>query len=125
MTDLIYKDLSYKLTGLVYEIDNSIGYGQSEKIYADILEKILIREKIAYSREVYFPIKIDNKVVKKFYFDFIIENKIVVELKASDINYKQVCSQLFKYLKVSNLKLGLVFRFTKSGVRHKRIPNFI
>ena len=125
MTDLIYKDLSYKITGLIYEIDNLIGAGQSEKVYADAFEKLLIKNQISYLREVYFPIKIDGQIIKKFYFDFEIEDKIVVELKANDINYKQVCAQLYKYLKASNRKLGLIYRFTKSGVRTKRIPNFI
>ena len=122
---MIYKDLSYKLTGLVFEIDNLIGFGQSEKIYADALEKLLIREKIKFSRELYYPIEIDGQVIKKYFFDFLVEDNIVVELKANDINYKQVCSQLFKYLKAGDKKLGIIFRFTKNGVRHKRIPNFL
>lgn len=125
MTDLIFKDMSYKITGLAFEIDNLIGYGQNEKVYADAMERLLTRENIKFQREIYSPIKIEGQVVKKLFFDFLIDDKIIIELKANDINYKQVCAQLFKYLKSSNKKLGIVFRFTKGGVRHKRIPNFI
>ncbi|OGD64083.1 hypothetical protein A2215_00085 [Candidatus Berkelbacteria bacterium RIFOXYA2_FULL_43_10] len=124
MTELIYKDLSYKITGLIFEIDNIIGHGQSEKVYGDMFEKLLQREKITYKREVYFPIKVEGQLIKKCFFDFLINDKIIIELKANDINYKQVCSQLFKYLKTSNKKLGLIYRFTKGGVRTKRIPLF-
>lgn len=123
MTDLVFKDLSYKLTGIVYQIDDLIGHGQNEKVYADTFALLLEKASINFQREVYCPIKVDDKVVKKHYFDFLIEDLIVVELKATDSNYKQVCSQLFRYLKTSKKKLGLVYRFTKNGVRVKRIPN--
>lgn len=124
MTELLYKELSYKITGLIFEIDNKIGYGHDEKTYGDALQKLLEKDKIPFDREVYFPIKIDGKLLTKVYFDFLIENKIIVELKVSDRNYKKVCSQLFKYLKSSGLKLGLIYRFTSGGVRTKRIPNY-
>jgi len=124
MTELLYKELSFKLTGLIYEIDNSIGCGHSEKIYGDALEQLLKREDINYVREVYFPIILEGKLIKKEFFDFLIDDKIIIELKISDKNYKNVCSQIFTYLKSSGKKLGLVFRITHSGVRVKRIPNY-
>lgn len=124
MTEILYKELSYKLTGLMFEIDNIIGYGHSEKTYGDALEELLKREKINYEREVYFPITIEGKLIKKEFFDFLIDDKVILELKVSDKNYKKVCNQIFLYLKSSGKKLGLVFRFTNSGVRMKRIPNY-
>ena len=124
MTELLYKELSYKLTGLIFEVNNQIGFGQSEKTYGDSLSILLTRDKLPYEREVYYPVKIDEKVVKKEYFDFLIDNKIVVELKVSDKYYKKACSQIFQYLKSSGFKLGLIFRITKEGVRVKRIPNY-
>ncbi len=124
MTEILYKDLSYKLTGLIYEIDNTIGYGHTEKTYGDALEQLFKRENIEYEREVYYPVSIDDKVIKKEFFDFLIEDKIIVELKISDKHYKTVCNQIFRYLKSSDKKLGLVFRFTSGGVRTKRIPNY-
>jgi len=101
MTDLIFKDLSYKLTGIAYKINDLIGNGQSEKVYSDAFALLLEKSGVKFQREVYFPIKIEDKVIKKYYFDFLIEDSIIVELKATDSNYKQVCSQLFRYLKTS------------------------
>ncbi|HOX41616.1 MAG TPA: GxxExxY protein [bacterium] len=124
MTELLYKDLSFKLTGLVFEINNEIGYGQSEKTYCDAFEKLLRKENISYKRENYFPVSICGEVVKREYFDFLIEEKVVVEFKISEQYYKRACTQVFKYLKSSGMKLGLIYRFTKDGVRAKRIPNY-
>lgn len=123
MEDIIYKNLSYKIVGLAYEIFNSIGSELKEKIYANAFEELLIREKISYKREVYYPIKINDKVIGKGFFDLFIDNKIIVELKCGNQKYKEACNQLFQYLKMSDIKLGIIIRFTKDGVKIKRIPN--
>ena len=124
MVDLIYKDLSYVINGIAFKIDNEIGYGFDEKIYADAFEELLKKGKLKYQREVYSPVKVDNKVIARRFIDFIIEDKIVVELKQGINKYRKVCDQLFQYLRINKLKLGIVIRFTKNGVKIKRIPNF-
>lgn len=123
MTEIIYKDLSYRIIGIAYKVNSLLGSGLEEKVYQNAIEELLKEEKIVYQRELYFPVKINEKVIAKKYFDFIIENKVVVEIKTGMHNYRDVCSQIFHYLKISKLKLGLVLRFTKDGVKVKRIPN--
>lgn len=123
MADLIYKELCFKVVGFAYEAFNSLGSGLKEKVYANAFEEILKQEKVEYKRELYYPLEIRDKVIAKKYFDFLIEDRLVVELKAGSLNYKEVCFQLLDYLKSSNLKLGLIIRFTQDGVRVKRIPN--
>lgn len=123
MADLIYKELCYKIIGVTFEVHNSLGVGLKEKVYADALEVVFKEENIPYIREYYYSVKIRDKVVAKRYFDFIIEDKIVVEVKIGYDNYRDACNQIFEYLKSSGLKLGLIIRFTKDGVKTKRIPN--
>lgn len=123
MSNLIFKELSYKVVGLAYEIDNTIGFGQPEKVYSDCLEELLKKERINFKREVYAPIKFNEKLVVKRFFDFLIDDKIIVEVKVGNYQYRQVLTQVFKYLKANNLKLGIVLRFTKNGVMIKRVPN--
>lgn len=95
-----------------------------KKIYADLFEEILKKKNISYEREKYLPLKIEGKTIIKKYVDFIIEGKIIIEIKQGEDNYRKVCRQLFEYLKANNLKLGLIIRFTKNGVKVKRIPCF-
>lgn len=123
MKELLHKELCYRINGAAFEVDNSIGHGFSEKIYQKAFEEALIRRNISYKKEVYFPLKIGDKVIAKKYFDFITEDKIVVEIKRGTSDYRNVCNQVFQYLKISKLKLGLVIRFTRDGVKIKRIPN--
>lgn len=123
MTEIIFKDLSYKLTGIAYKIDNQIGFGHNEKIYSDAFEKILCDEKLSYKKEVYSPIKVDGHLIAKRYLDYLVEDLVVVEIKTGLYRYSDVFNQVFEYLKINNLKLGLVIRFGKTGVQVKRVIN--
>ena len=121
MTILIHKELSYKIIGIAFEVYNSLGDGLKEKDYANAFEEILKQEKIEYKRELYYPLKVRDKTISKNYFDFFIEDKIVLELKSGNRNYRQACTQLFQYIKASDIDLGIVIRFASNGVKYKRI----
>lgn len=121
--EIIYKDLSFKLIGLAYEVHNALGFGLKEKNYRDAIEILLKKENINYVKEFYYPLKVRGEVVGKKFFDFIVDGKIILELKTGSDRYFSAYSQLLDYLKSSGLKLGIIVRFTKDGVKIKRIPN--
>jgi len=58
-----------------------------------------------------------------YYFDFLIDGKIILETKVRNYFSKKDIDQLCSYLKVKNLKLGIIAHFTKTGVKFKRIVN--
>ena len=120
---LIYKKLSYKLVGLAYEVCSTLGEGLREGTYKDAFALLLDKEKITYKKEYYYPIKIRDSMVTKRFFDFLIDDKIVVEFKIGGKAYHSSYKQLLEYLKTSKYKLGLIIRFTSDGVKVKRIPN--
>jgi GxxExxY protein len=121
--EFLYGQLTYELNGIFFKVNEEIGFGQTEKIYCDAIAKLLEKHEIKFRREVYCPIKIDGEFIAKRYFDFLIEDKIIIEVKIGDYKYKEACSQLFGYLKSSDYKLGIIVRFTKNGVKLKRIPH--
>ncbi len=123
MVDLIYGDLCYKLVGIAYKVNDALGSGRKEKVYADAYAKMLEKEGIPFVREFYYPVIVDGVTIGRNFFDFLIDKKLVVEFKSGNENYKEACSQVFRYLSSSRLKLGLIIRFTRDGVRVKRIPN--
>jgi len=120
---LIYKELSYKLVGLAYEVNNALGEGMREDIYKDAYAVLLDKEKIGYAREHYYPIKIRDSLFAKRFFDFLVDDKIIIEFKVGGKAYLNAYKQLLEYLKVSKYKLGLIIRFTPDGVKVKRIAN--
>jgi len=74
---------------------------------------------------LYYPLIFQEEVIGKYYFDFLIEDKIVLELKRGDYFSKQDIEQIYRYLKINNLKLGILARFSSKGLLFKRIVNII
>ncbi len=115
--------LSYKMIGLSFDVYNRLGYGHKEKIYQKALQELLDKEKIKYQREIYCPIKFESKVIGKYYLDFLIDDKLILELKVAEDFYPKHFKQVINYLKARKLKLGIIILITKSGIRIKRIIN--
>ena len=123
MEKLLYKEESYKIIGLCFEIFNTLGPGLKEKNYQKALEELLDANKISFAAQLYVPIKINGKMVGKYFLDFLVKNKIAIELKAGDHFHRRDIEQLHNYLKSTGLKLGLLVNFTSEGVKFKRILN--
>ncbi|AWX45354.1 hypothetical protein HME9304_02367 [Flagellimonas maritima] len=80
---LLYKDESYFVIGLCMDVHNELGKGFSESVYADALEIELGINGVPYQKEVNYRINYKGKVLKHHYYaDFVIDNKIILELKA-------------------------------------------
>ena len=122
MSDIIYKEESYKIIGICMEVHNQLGKGFNEVVYADALEIELMDNNIAYSREKKYGIVYKgNLLPHKYKADFIIEDKIVLELKAIDCLVSAHVKQTLNYLAVSKLKLGLLINFGEDSLKYKRI----
>ncbi|WP_370226680.1 GxxExxY protein [Mesoflavibacter sp.] len=122
MKNLIYKDEAYKIIGLCMEAHNQLGKGFNEVVYADALEIELIDNNIAYSRETKFAISYKgNTLPHKYKADFIIDDKIILELKAIEALNSAHVKQTLNYLAVSKLKLGLLINFGDESLKYKRI----
>jgi len=92
MVEIIFKELSYQINGLLYKIDNQLGYGHKEKVYDNALETLLKESNIPFERELYLPTKINDKIIGRQYFDFLIDKKIILEIKTANYMYRESCS---------------------------------
>lgn len=121
MTELIYPELSYKIVGILFEAHNKLGYSLRELSYQKAIEALLDENKISYKKQLKTQLSINNHVIKYYFLDFLIEDKIVLELKAKKRFNREDVSQVFEYLKSTNLKLGILANFAQNGVIYKRI----
>jgi len=121
--DLIYPDLCYKIIGILFEIYKQLGGSYQEKYYQKIVALEFKKCKLHYKEQVSTPLIYKSSKIGNYYLDFVIENKIVLELKKGERFPQKHIEQVYSYLKASNLKLGILATFTKNGVRFKRIVN--
>lgn len=116
---IVEKDLSYKLNGVFFEIQREAGRFLRERQYADLLEQKLKSNSVVYKRES--PIEVAGR--KSNFADFVIENKILIELKTKTYFEKEDYYQILRYLESNNLQLGLLVNFRQRFLKPKRILN--
>ncbi|MBI4691998.1 MAG: GxxExxY protein [Candidatus Terrybacteria bacterium] len=120
---ILYPDLSYQICGLCFNVHNELGSFRSEKSYADALEKILQQNSIKYIRENSLKPSFENEGGRRNIPDFIIEDKIILDVKAKRIITKEDYYQMKRYLISSNKRLGLIVNFRQKYLNPKRILN--
>jgi GxxExxY protein len=123
MDKVIYKELSYKITGLLFKTHQNLGRYRNEKQYADYFEDLLIKEKVKYVREYKFEDHQYSRGKIRCICDFIIEGKIVLEFKTKNFITKEDYYQTKRYLITLNLKLAILVNFRQNRLSPKRILN--
>ena len=121
--DLLYKDLSYQIRGAAIEVKRNYGCGHKEALYQRALAEELGLRGISYEREerirIYSPKT--KKVIGSYHPDFVIEDKIIVELKALEHMPPKMTDQLYSYLRNSKYELGFLINFGSGGVDIRRV----
>lgn len=111
---VIYPELSYSLTGIFFSVHNILGQFAREKQYGDLVEEKLKESKIKYKRE--FRIGEGGNIA-----DFIIEDKIILELKTVRFLTKECYRQIQNYLQQTGYKLGILVNFQSRYIRPVRV----
>jgi GxxExxY protein len=118
-----YSELTGKIIGCAIEVHKSLGNGFQEVIYQRALEKEMMIQGLHFSREYDMPVYYKNEKVGTRRVDFLIEDKISVELKAI-IKIEDVhLAQAINYLEAYNLEIGLLINFGAKSLDFKRIIN--
>lgn len=123
MSEILYKDLSYRIMGAVYKVHNELGSGFLEKIYENALVNELRKNGIKCQQQ--FPVKVhyDGVVVGDYYADVFVDNKIILELKTVEALTDIHKAQLIHYLKATGVRLGMLINFHSQKVESIRVVN--
>lgn len=122
MSKIIYQEESYKLVGILFEVYNQLGDGFAEIVYKDALEYEFKTNEIDFEREKEFLVNYKEIVLKhKFYADFVVLDKIILEIKACPSITDIHIAQTINYLKISGFKLGIIANFGNQGLEYKRL----
>ena len=120
---LIHKDLSYKIRGILFNIHNELGRFCNEKQYGDALEYFFQKENIVYEREKVLDVSFDGEKKGRNRVDFIVNRKVIIELKCLPCLGRDEYHQCQRYLKSTNLDLVLLINFRPRYLLVRRILN--
>jgi len=120
---VVYKELSYKIVGVLFEVYNELGYGFQEKYYEKAIEKYFKAGKVRYKTQAPYKITVKGDIIGKYFMDFIVEDKIVLEIKKGNHFSKQNLDQVKGYLRATGYKLAILANFTPNGVKFLRVLN--
>lgn len=109
--DFLHENLSYKIRGCVFNVYNQLGFGHKENIYQKALALEFGKTNLNFTTEEPLPIIYQSKKVGTYRPDFVIDNKIIIEIKAVPFMPKSYETQLTYYLKGTNYKLGFIINF--------------
>lgn len=118
-----FEGLSRKIIGAAIEVHTALGPGFLENIYEEALKLELSEHKLNFETQKEIQIEYLGVAIGIHRLDLVVENQIIVELKAvkefTDVHY----AQLRSYLKATGLKVGLLLNFAKPTLEIKRVVN--
>ena len=121
--EIIYSELSYKINGILFAVHNELGRYRNEKQYGDLIEWYLKEYEIPYEREKILPISFGPEKAGRNKIDFLVDNKIILEIKAKRFWEKADYYQTMRYLASFKKRLGILVNFHQRHLAPKRILN--
>ena len=109
--DLLAEDLTRSIIGAFYEVYNTLGYGFLESVYAHALERELRERGHRVAREVGVRIRYKDRVIAYQRMDMIVDERVIVEIKATEELHSAARRQLQNYLAATTLEVGLLLQF--------------
>jgi GxxExxY protein len=123
-TDYKYSDLTEAIIKCFYRVYNELGYGFLEKVYHNALLIELQNEELKVESQKPIKVSYQGDVVGEYYADIIVEDVVILELKATETVTEAHEFQLINYLKATEIEVGLLLNFGKKPeIRRKIFTN--
>lgn len=120
-SEFVFENITYNVRGAIFAVKKELGLGHKEIIYQNALAQEFEKRGILYEKEKSININYNDKKVGIYRPDFVVEKKIIVELKALPFVGKFEKSQIWHYLKASDYRLALLVNFGKEDISIDRI----
>ncbi|HPC97739.1 MAG TPA: GxxExxY protein [Bacteroidales bacterium] len=121
MDELLHRDLTNKILSCFYNVYNTLGFGFLEKVYENAMMLELF--KAGLNAEKQRPVKVyyEDVLVGEYFADIIVEDSVIIELKAAEGLVEEHELQLINYLKATEIEVGLLLNFGKKPEFRRKI----
>jgi len=111
--EYLHKELTAEIINRFYKVYNTLGYGFLEKVYEKALKYELEKAGLHVERQKPINVYYETELVGEYFADLLVENKVIIELKAADTICEEHENQLINYLKATDIEVGLLVNFGK------------
>ena len=123
--DIKYKALTEKIIKIFYRVYNKLGYGFLERVYENAMMIEFKKEGIPAVQQSAIKVLYENSIIGEYFADILVDDKVIVELKASRSLGLENEAQLLNYLKATDIEVGLLLNFgPKPEIKRKVFDNF-
>lgn len=117
----IAEEITSTIIGAAFTVANTLGHGFLEAIYKNALAEELLAAGLGVAKERSFPVHYRDKQVGHYVADMVVDDRVIIELKAVDQLVPAHRAQLINYLRASNLSVGLLFNFGRPKIEVRRV----
>ena len=122
--EYLHSDLTERIIKAFYAVYNTLGYGFLERVYENAMFLELQSMNLAVVRQSPITVSYQGQEVGQYFADLLVEDQVIVELKAAEAICKEHEYQLINYLKATRIEVGLLLNFgTKPQVKRKVFTN--
>ncbi len=118
---IFFKDLSYEIINAAIKVHAQLGHGFLEKVYENALAIELKNKNITFHQQAPIKVFYESKLVGEYAADILVDDKIILELKAADEVSGTHKAQLINYLRATGFRLGIIINFGKPRLEYKRV----
>ena len=118
---ILHKELSYKIVGLAMQVHTELGFGFLEKVYENALMILFEENGIKAVQQVPILVPFHGTIVGEYVADIVVEDSVILELKAQDRIAEIHKAQTLNYLKATNYRLALLINFGKHRLEYERL----
>ena len=114
------QELTEKILGAAFKVQNTLGCGFLEKVYENALVVELSREALRLQQQKSLQVKYEGAIVGEYLADLVVENRVIVECKAVGQLDPVHEAQLLNYLKATGIRVGLLLNFGRPKMQYRR-----
>ena len=118
--EFLYQDLTYEIIGAAMEVHNELGVGYLETVYQNALSREFEIREMHFDQQFSLNVTYKGSVAGKFRADFLVDEKVIIEIKAIKTLFEIQEAQLINYLKGTEYRVGLVINFGSPSLEYKR-----
>jgi GxxExxY protein len=118
---LLHEELTAKILSACFEVSNELGSGFLEAVYQNALVIVLRQRGIKVKAQVPISVAFRGEEIGSYYADLLVEDKIIVELKAVSTLAPEHQAQVINYLKATGFEVGLLVNFGRPKLEYKRL----